>query len=186
MIAPLIRKHATGWKTLFAFLIAQAVYFYMIFVTIPEVSAYADGLQLLDVKPFGYDVQYVETLMEKLGPEGRMAYKSRQIPPDMIYPLLFAISMALLMAYVLKKTVAEESLIFLVCLIPFFAAGLDYIENFGILHILNEYPAIDAAQVMALSQVTIWKSLLTTLVFLILIPAVIIWFIKRRQRIHLL
>lgn len=185
MIAPLIRKHATGWKTLIAFLAAQAVYIYMILVSIPAVSSYAGGLQLLDVKPLGYDYAYVETLMDKLGPEGRLAYKTQQIPVDMVYPILFGIALSLLMAYVLKRLIPEESPLFVICFLPFLAAALDYLENFGILKILNEFPSFSPDQVATLSQLTVWKSVITTLVFLIIIPSVLMWFFRKRESIKL-
>ncbi len=185
MIAPLVRKHATGWKTLFLFILTQLVYAYMILVTIPSVSAYANNLQLLDVMPFGYDVAYVESLLEKLGPEGRRAYRVQQIPVDMLYPILFGLSFSLLMAYVLKKLAPEESPIFLLCFLPFVVTILDYTENIGILQLLNNYPTNDPDQIAFLSQITVWKSILTSLIFLILIPAAITWFIKRKNHIRL-
>ncbi len=185
MIAPLVRKHATGWKTLFLLIVTQLVYAFMILVTIPEVSSYANGLQLLDVMPFGYDLAYVETLFDKLGPEGRRAYKMQQLPVDMVYPILFGLSFSLLLAYVLKRTLPENSPLYLLCFLPFIVTTLDYLENFRILQLLNSYPSFSPDQISRLSQITVWKSILTVTVFLILIPAVIAWFLKRREDIHL-
>ena len=56
------------------------------------VSDFADGLQLLDMMPAGYDLEYVRSLFENLGTEGRAAYLNRQIPLDLVYPFLFGLS----------------------------------------------------------------------------------------------
>jgi len=95
-----IDKHAADKKVLIFFIITQIIYAVMIFGTIPHVMSFADDIKLLDMMPTGYDFNYVTILLASLGPSGRSAYLQQQIPLDMIYPLLFAVTYFLLLALV--------------------------------------------------------------------------------------
>lgn len=114
-ILALINKHATGIKVLVWFLITQVIYLTMLLVTIPKVLTHAGEMKLLDMMPTGYDVDYVKMLFENLGQAGREAYLYRQIPLDLIYPLLFSISFSLLLALILKTITKEGSMVFYLC-----------------------------------------------------------------------
>ena len=73
------------------FIITTSVYAYLMLVTVPALKAMAGGMDILDVPPF-YDATYIQELFRRLGEEGRHFYLYRQIPVDMIYPGLFAIT----------------------------------------------------------------------------------------------
>ena len=73
----------------------------MLTITIPMVMSFSDGMKLLDMMPAGYSAEYVNTLLNTLGEQGRNAYLFQQIPVDMVYPFLFAVSYCLLFAYFL-------------------------------------------------------------------------------------
>lgn len=98
-------KTIGGKSILILFVVTNIVYAIMLLVTIPQVMAFADGMQLLDVLPFGYEAQYVQQLFDTLGEEGRHAYLTRQLPLDMIYPELFAVSYSLITVYLLSNIV---------------------------------------------------------------------------------
>ena len=99
----LLKKYGKGEKVLLLFLITNLVYAFMILITIPKVMKYANGMNLFDMMPTGYNIQYTKTLLETLGIQGRNAYLYSQIPVDMIYPLLFGITYCLLVVYLLNK-----------------------------------------------------------------------------------
>ncbi|MFT5310165.1 MAG: hypothetical protein ACI8VL_001065, partial [Bacteroidia bacterium] len=48
-------KTISGKSILLLFVAASAVYAVMLLVTIPQVMAFADGMELLDMMPFGYE-----------------------------------------------------------------------------------------------------------------------------------
>ncbi len=165
-IRDIVHKNSTGTKTLFLFLLASAVYVFMLTITIPNVMCHAPGMNLLDMMPMGYGPEDVRHLFEALGPEGRNAYFWEQLPIDMVYPLLFGVSNALVLAYVLKKLDKFERPLFYLCLIPLLAGLADYLENIGILVMLNDYPILSTGIVTKTSVFSLAKSSLTTIHFL--------------------
>ncbi len=151
----------------------------MLFVTIPKTVAFAGGMKLLDMMPQGYDFEYVSELFNKLGEEGREVYLFNQIPVDMIYPFLFGMTYSLLIAYFLKKLDKLNTPFFYLCLVPIIAGIADYLENFGIITMLNDFPDLSMTQVNVTNIFTLIKSLSTTLFFLILIVIIIIVGVRR-------
>ncbi len=184
----LIKKHATGVKVLVWFLLAQVIYLTMLLVTIPKVLIHAGEMKLLDMMPAGYDVEYVKLLFESLGEEGRAAYLFRQIPLDLIYPALFAISFSLLLAFILKKVTTKEcSPVFYLCLLPVAAGFFDYLENSGIISMLVTYPDFSFYVAKTTSVFSILKSAFTTLYFIVLLGSLLVLAklrIKKRRKLH--
>jgi hypothetical protein len=88
---------------LLLFLLTYIVYAAMLLVTIPKVMEFALGMNLLDMMPMGYNLEYVHSLFQTLGSEGRSAYLYKQIPLDMTYPLLLIINYCSVLAYFLNK-----------------------------------------------------------------------------------
>ena len=151
----------------------------MLFVTIPKTIAYSGGMKLLDMMPQGYDSKYVNELFNKLGEEGREVYLFKQIPVDMIYPFLFGMTYSLLIAYFLEKLDKLNTPFFYLCLVPIIAGIADYLENFGIITMLNDFPDLSMTQVNVTNIFTLIKSLSTTLFFLILIVIIILVGVRR-------
>ena len=134
---------------------------------------FSGGMKLLDMMPMGYDIEYVKSLFETLGEKGRDVYLSRQIPVDMIYPFLFGISYSLLIAFFLKKIDKLNSVLFFLCWLPVIAGIADYLENFGIILMLNSYPNTASNSVILTNLFTLIKSMITTLYFIALITVMI-------------
>ena len=175
----IISENLTGKKVAFLFLLTNLVYAFMLFVTIPKTVAYSGGMKLLDMMPQGYNSEYVNELFNKLGEEGRGVYLFNQIPVDMIYPFLFGITYSLLIAYFLKKLDKLNTPFFYLCLVPLIAGIADYLENIGIITMLNDYPDLSITQISTTNIFTLIKSLSTTLFFLILIVIIIVVGVKR-------
>lgn len=172
-----LAKHATKRRVLVLFVLTNLIYFLMVLVTIPATVEYSRGLQVLDMMPLGYDFDYVEALFAALGEDGRDYYLYRQIPLDMLYPLLFAVGYSLLLAFFLKK-INKLNRLYLLCLIPFLAGLADYLENFGIIALLNSYPGISSSVVTITAFFSILKSVSTTVYFFSLTGVVIVLFFK--------
>ena len=169
----LINKNLSGKKVLILLLLTNLVYAFMLIITIPEVMTFSGGLKLPDMMPLGYDLEYINTLFETLGEKGRDVYLFYQLPVDMIYPLLFAISYSLLMVYFLKKLDKLDSVLFYFSWLAIIAGSADYLENIGIAVMLNNYPDITSNSVILTNSFTLIKSITTTLYFLALIMIMI-------------
>ncbi len=169
-----IRKNLQGTKVLLLFITTTCNYLIMVLMTIPKVMSYGSGMRLLDMMPTGYDLEYVNTLFGALGQEGREAYLQKQIPFDMIYPGLFAITYSLILAYFLKKMDKLKRPFVYFCILPIIIGLMDYAENFGIISILTTYPEISSRAVAITGSFSLLKSMGTTVYFLILITVLIV------------
>jgi len=163
----LIKKNISGGKVIFLFILTNIVYMTMLTITIPKVMRYAGGMKILDMIPMGYTPEYVNSLFNTLGEEGRFVYLYNQLPVDMIYPLLFGISSCLVLAYFLNKLGKIDSPLYYLCLIPLFSGLFDYGENIGIITMLNTFPdnSIFVAQIT--NVFSILKSSFTTTYFIV-------------------
>ena len=138
-------------------------------VTIPKTMGFSKGMKLLDMMPMGYDSEYINTLFEALGENGRGVYLYNQIPIDMVYPFLFGISYCLLLVYFLQKINKLNSAFFYLIFLPIIAGIADYIENFGIINMLSSYPNQSQLSMDVTNVFSIIKSMTTTVFFVALI-----------------
>ena len=174
----LIERNIEGKKVLGLFILTNVVYVFMLTVTIPSTMNYSEGLNLLDMIPTGYNLEYVVELFDSLGEIGRRNYLTNQIPVDMIYPLLFGVSYGLLLAYFLKKLNKLDFPYLYFCLLPPISGIADYLENIGIITLLKAYPDVTETMVSVTSLFSITKSISTSLYFIILIIVLILFGIK--------
>ncbi len=173
-----IKGNISGKKVLGLFILTNAVYVFMLTVTIPKTMGFSNGMKLLDMMPMGYDVNYVSELFNSLGEIGRGTYLTNQIPVDMIYPLLFGLTYCLLLAYFLKKLNKLNVPFVYLCLLPVIAGIADYLENFGIIAMLKSYPELTEIAVKTTSSFSVIKSISTSVFFIILIITILMFGIK--------
>ena len=183
-IRELLSRHASGKKIFLLFLATQVVYGAMLLFSIPRVLQHSTGMQILDLLPTGYSAEYVQRLFETLGEIGREVYLFQQIPLDMIYPALFAITYSLLLTFLFKRVFSIENRIQNLNVLPIIAGLLDYLENFWIVIMLSIYPIFKSWLAYLTSVFTVLKSISVTLVFVLLIIVVIMFVIKKLQRVH--
>ena len=165
----LIKNHLDGKTILLLFVITNVVYATMLLITIPKVMQFSGGMPLLDMLPTGYTHDYVRTLFDTLGEQGRKAYLFQQIPLDMLYPGLFAVTYCLLTAYLLTKLGKFDSPMFYGCLIPVLSGLFDYGENAGIIAMINSYPNNSSQLTVITNIFSILKSTSTTVCFVALL-----------------
>lgn len=177
-----IENNISGKKVLGLFILTNIVYIFMLTITIPTTMNHSNGLRLLDMMPMGYDFNYVNELFDSLGKIGRETYLTRQIPVDMIYPLLFGLSYSLLLAYFLKKLKKLNPPYIYLCLLPIIAGIADYIENFGIITMLKSYPELTQWMVSTTSLFSVIKSISTSVFFVALIVMLIFLGIRTISR----
>ena len=165
----ILQKVSTGKVVLAFFIPAIIIYFIMLLYTIPQVTEYAPGMKLFDLSPTGYSIEYANELLTALGSDGRGMYLYRQLPLDFVYPGLFAISCSLLLSWLFLKSQNKSSKIFYFCFVPVVAGLFDYLENICFIQLLTSYPKISDISVSLASTMTIVKSGLTTVFFVLLI-----------------
>ncbi len=163
-----VSRHLQGKKVLTFFILSSIIYFVMQIFTIPKLNEFSNGLQVFDMKPNGYSFSYAKELLGNLGKSGRSFYLYRQLPLDLIYPGLFALSNTLILSLFLKK-IQKFDQWFLLVLFPILGGVFDYFENFGIIYMLKSYPNLSEIGVKIISIFTVTKSLFTSLYFVILL-----------------
>lgn len=139
---------------------------------------FAGGMKLLDMLPTGYTADYVNSLLNALGSDGRNAYLFQQIPLDLIYPSLFGMTYCLIFAFIIKKLGKEDSFLLYLSLLPVFAGIFDYLENIGIITMLINYPDNSTTISHMTNVFSISKSALTTVYFIILLFSLLTLSIK--------
>ncbi len=174
-----IKRNIQGNQVLLLFIVTNIVYVYMLLVTIPNVMSYSDGMKILDMMPGGYNPDYVVSLFSTLGEQGRNEYLFHQIPVDFVYPLLFAISSFLVLAYFLHQLKKLKGVLFYLCFIPLFAGFFDYCENIGIISLLTNFPENSYFMMRLTSVFSILKSFFTVCYFSILIILLIAFGLKK-------
>ena len=181
-LTELIERNISGKKVLGLFILTNAVYMFMLTVTIPNTMGFSNGMKLLDMIPTGYDLNYVSELFSSLGENGRKTYLTNQIPVDMIYPLLFGLTYCLLLAYFLNKLNKLNAPYTYLCLLPIIAGIADYLENFGIITMLKSYPDLTEIAVKTTNSFSLIKSISTSVFFIVLIIVLIILGFKAINR----
>ena len=179
----LIERNISGKKVLGLFVLTNIVYAFMLTVTIPRTMSFSNGMRLLDMMPTGYDLNYVNELFNSLVEIGRGTYLTNQIPVDMLYPLLFALTYCLLLGYFLKKINKLNAPNAYLCLLPIIAGVADYLENFGIITMLKSHPDLTEIAVKTTSTFSIIKSISTSLFFISLMIVLVILGFKAINRI---
>ncbi len=166
-----ILKNSSGKRVLLLAMVTALVYSIMLFITIPRVTYFASEMKPLDLLPGGYGYNYVSGLFSALGPAGRHAYLYYQIPVDLVFPLLFALTCILFTAYLLKKINRYNSKFFYLCFIPVIGGVADYAENFSIIMLLGQYPNISAITVKIANFFTVVKF---AAIFIFVVVAVVL------------
>jgi len=175
-------KNASGKNVILLLVVTLAVYGFMLTYTIPNVMRYTGGLKLLDMQPTGYNIEYVRNLFDTLGEPGREAYLYGQIPIDMVYPSLFAITYSLLLAFLFKRAFKQTGNFGYLIFIPVLGGLFDYLENIGIIIMLLIYPDFSRFMAVTTNIFSVLKSLFTTIFFILLLTAIIVILVKRFRR----
>jgi hypothetical protein len=67
----------------------------MFFGPLARLSHLAGGAEPFDIRPFGYSDEEARAFLSAIGEPGRHYYGDRELPLDMIYPPLYALSRGL-------------------------------------------------------------------------------------------
>ena len=158
-------------------LAAAGFYLLMVFVTLAHIETLS-GLRPFDMRPGGYSVEQANSLLSALGSSGRRYYLMRQIPLDLAYPALMALTLVSLFKWLRSQDV-NHKLVQIGIWFSIWAALTDYLENIGICLMILTWPEIPANIVLAASVASIVKSGLTTAAVLIVLLGVGYWAYKK-------
>ena len=172
MITQIWTKHSGGAAIGFG-LAGAAIYMVMITVTLARLETFAGDIPF-DLRPFGYGPQAAGTLLQALGPEGRAYYLGRQIPLDMVYPALLGATLVSMIMW-FGRQVQARGLARVGIVVSIGAAGIDYVENLGVIAMILSWPAVVEPLVYATGAATVAKSVLTVLAVSITLIAGVIW-----------
>jgi hypothetical protein len=171
MISSLINSYESwinGSRLRLLFIIATAIYLVMVLITLPYLSQQAGGLQMFDLIPRGYDIQYTNQLLDALGEGGRWHYLTRQIPLDLLYPGLLSAVLCGAWLMLLKSGQISASFLRGFTTVAVLAGLADYGENIAVATMLVSFPDISLGLVTTASLLTIIKSGFTTIFFIAL------------------
>ena len=181
----LLQSTSSGKAVLILFVLTNAVYGTILGYSIPLVLSFSPESILFDMSPAGYRYTEAMELLKSLGPEGRNAYLTIQIPIDLVYPAMFGVSYALMITWILQQGLPKHSKMYSLAFVPLFAGLFDYLENASIVAMLYAFPDVSENLVTSASSFTIAKSVLTTLFFLALLVSFVylaIWRLNKGQR----
>lgn len=172
-------KLVKGKIVLFLLILTNLVYIYMLLVSIPKVMSFSGEMKIPDVLPIGYEPDYILTLFEKLGEQGRNVYLHHQLPVDLLYPFLFGITYFLVILYLLQKLQKLNIETYYLGLLPLMGGLFDYLENFVLIYMLDAFPAISASTIKLCAFFTVFKSMLSSISFVVII-VLLLMLVRRR------
>ncbi|MEM9573784.1 MAG: hypothetical protein AAF870_00985 [Pseudomonadota bacterium] len=159
---------------------AAGIYLAMINITLEHIQSLS-GLRPFDMRPGGYSTQQAYALLDALGIDGRQYYLTRQIPLDLIYPGLMALTLVSVLKWLeshgFNRVLAQVGVWLSVG-----AAIADYLENAGICTMILSWPEPSIILIQAASVASISKAVLTTLAVLTACIGLVFWmFTKTRS-----
>lgn len=150
----------TSWKKAGIFLALnftlQAI---ILLILYPKISA---TLQPLDIR-VGLTAEAIEEFLGAIGSDGRALYFFNESVPDMLFPLIYAIAYALLMAQLIKACGQANTPLRYLALLPFAIGLFDLLENLQTLIAIHHYPAIHQTLVQGLAAANLAKHILIAL-----------------------
>ncbi|GAA6207146.1 hypothetical protein NBRC116601_04390 [Cognatishimia sp. WU-CL00825] len=159
---------------------AVAIYGVMVQVTLAQLQSLS-GLVPLDMRPMGYRGDAVRALFEALGAPGRAYYLTRQIPLDLVYPALMGLSLVTANMW-FGVRLGQGRFLRFASVVAGLAALADYLENLGIVVMIQCWPEVPSAVIRLSSSATIAKSGLTTVAVLCTLYVILRWAISALRR----
>ncbi len=174
-----LERNATGKKVLLLFIVANLIAAYMFLYSIPKLTEYSGGMEILDTKTTGYLTMYVRSLLSNLGEEGRSFYLYFQLLPDTIYPIIYGSAYSLMILYFLRKLRAKGRKVRYLAFIPLAAGLFDILENISIVSMILIQPVFSETLAKFTLAFTLLKSAASTVFFSALIILIVSFSVKK-------
>lgn len=135
----------SNWKSILFFFLSTAFLLYLFIKGQNEISAIAgETVTLIDLWE-SYDLERVNTFFEKIKPEGRAIHQKLTGLHDMVFPFAYGPFFIVVFAFFLKGIFGNDSKWLLLALFPMVTMGVDYMENFNTLAMLDSFPNVTEA-----------------------------------------
>ncbi len=170
-----------GWKIYWVVVAATVTnYLMMILWSLPLVSEMAGGGVPFDMRLGGYTFDEARVFLMVITDAGRDFYLNTQQLLDWFYPTLFAITVAIPLVHLVPRYGG-----WVLAALAIAAGALDHLENSAVAVMLRAEPdALTEAMVSTASNLSLAKSILTTIVLVALLVVLcikgIVW-LKTRQ-----
>jgi len=129
----MLRK-ISSWRTLVLLLVAYAA----VFTALVSGSDATSGVVILDLR-FAYSVETVYQVLAGLGESGRIAYRTNALTWDILYPIVYSLTFAVVLTLLIGTNEHNNSLRWWT-IVPFWIALADLIENLCIAKLVSDYP----------------------------------------------
>jgi len=184
-----VNKHLTliiqksSWK--------KAVLFSAIFVIFYVVINFSDigvagllkitgGANILDFA-IGYTKLEAYQMLSALGTEGMSFYITKILPMDFVFPISYTLFYIGWIAVLIKNSTLKSQFNYLI-LVPIFGMVFDWLENIGIIVLINTYPNLSSWAVFLASNAGILKAIFSAGIPVIIIILVIVLFIQKQRK----
>jgi hypothetical protein len=124
----------------FAFLALQILMVAVILPKMEKTLAEHTSLKVLDLR-FGFSPEEAYKLLEGLGEKGRAQYRLIELSVDSVYPWIYAGLFVFLISLLYRDTFPPTASMRWINLLPFAILLFDYLENAGIVQLINRFPA---------------------------------------------
>jgi hypothetical protein len=180
-----LRQFPSGWLVAALLVASGLLWAVMFFGPLAQLSHLAGGAAPFDVRPFGYSYDEARAFLSAIGEQGRHYYGYRELPLDMIYPPLYAVSRGLALWWLtmpgrVRAAPLRRRWRFALAAIPVVMASLDMIENVCIARMLSTWPELSPALVQVASLATRVKIMAGALTELSMAVLAALW-LKRRM-----
>jgi hypothetical protein len=174
------RQFPSGWLVATLLVASGVLWAVMFFGPLAQLARLAGGAAPFDVRPFGYSYDEARAFLSTIGEAGRHYYGHRELPLDMIYPPLYAVSRGLALWWLTmpgRVRTAPLPLQWRCALVALAVvmASLDTIENVCIARMLATWPALSPALVQISSLATRVKIMAGALTELSMAVLAVLW-----------
>lgn len=137
------------------------------------------GANILDFE-FGYNQEEAYQMLTALGTDGRSFYLTKILPLDFPFPFVYMLCFAGWIALLIKHATHKDWYKFLL-LIPALTMLFDWMENVGVIAMLNGYPELPVWSVLLASISGMLKTVFT-IGNVIVIGLLFIMFLVKKTR----
>lgn len=177
-------QHKTSLPTILGMLVAAGLLMFVMNGTDlpfsnPTIEDHSGGVPIMDMR-MSYTPDEVYELYTALGTEGRQAYRTLHLVPDVLFPIAYSLAFSFTAAWFMVRLLPLDHRLQWLSLTPLISGLADILENLSLVICGLVYPS----RIDWLAQVA---SLLTKIKFglmpvgvVLLSIIVVIWFIRNR------
>ncbi len=167
----------TSGKLVLIFLALQMLFNLVIFPQFMLKSSIGENLPILDLM-FGFTPQRAYEVLTAYGEEGRQTSLFMGSVIDSIYPLVYTVLNMLTISYLFQKLLPADSFRRLLNLTPIMAMVFDFLENNGIIRMIQSFPAQNESAAHLASTASMIKWIFAGISIGLIISGLIGWGVK--------